>query len=327
MSAKLIVVFKDSLMGSPVGLQYKIYANGNEIDNSIVSPGKGLLIYDLITNGSKVVILSHGQKKEIHSASQYKINVFAITGDSRKEIGSALLLDGKKITVIIVSPWTRVPINLGMTGDDFQGDFFDIEYEKRESSTIQLGTRNTVITSVKIAIKDIPRKIIITALKYRGSSQWSGAAKKTCYHPILNEAYHFSEYTNKCSAFVSDVLLEAGLNLPWIETGYARYTPQWLYQKLRPPLAEEWANPELLKENWDYFNAPMPGDIGAYVKKEVGATGHVGIIIAQGVTISANSEIIIVNDAGFRNKNGTARVSHHYMELDFIAFRRYRKDG
>ena len=324
MSSELLVVFKDSLMGSPSGLQYKITANNIEIDNNNVSEHNNSLVYHFTTKGNIVTISSSGLQKAIPPASEYEIKISIIDKKSEKEIGSTILPNGKKVTMVVISPWTRVPINVNESGNNFYGDFFDVEYEERISSEISFGEKNTVIKSTKIVIKDIPRKIILTALKYRSSTKWAGEEEKDSYHPILKKTYHFGSNTNKCSAFVNDVLLEVGLTVPWIETGYARYTPQWLYQELRPPLAEEWADPTKLTEQWDYFSTPEPGDVGAYIKKEKGATGHVGIIIAAGVTISANSKTIIVNDAGFRNKNGTATISVSHTEFDFNVFRRYQ---
>ncbi|WP_417639062.1 hypothetical protein [Citrobacter freundii] len=324
MSSQLLVVFKDSLMGSPSGLQYKITVNDIEIDNNNVSEHNNSLIYHFTTKGDIITISSSSLQKTIPTASEYEIKIFILDKESEKEIGSTILPDGKKVTMVVVSPWTKVPINVNESGDNFPGDFFDVEYEERISSKISFGEKSTVIKSTKIVIRDIPRKIILTALKYRGSTKWAGTKEKNSYHPILKKTYHFGSNTNKCSAFVNDVLLEAGLTVPWIETGYAHYTPQWLYQELRPPLAEEWADPTKLAEQWKYSTTPQPGDVGAYIKKEKGATGHAGIIISSGVTISANSEVIIVNDAGFRNKNGTAITTKFHSENDFNSFRRYR---
>jgi hypothetical protein len=324
MSSELLVVFKDSLMGSPSGLQYKITVNNIEIENNLISEHNNSPAYNFTTKGNTVTISSSGLQKTIPTANKYEIKTFIIDNEVEKEIGSTILSDGKKVTMVIVSPWTRVPININKSGDNFHGDFFDVEYEERISSGISFGEKNTVIKSTKIVIRDIPRKIILTALKYRGSTKWAGEVEKDSYHPILKKTYHFGSNTNKCSAFVNDVLLESGLTVPWVETGYARYSPQWLYQELRPPLAEEWADPTKLTGQWDYFSTPLPGDVGAYIKKEKGATGHAGIIIAAGVTISANNREIIVNDAGFRNKNGTAAISISHTEFDFNAFRRYK---
>ncbi|PIT07854.1 multidrug ABC transporter ATP-binding protein [Snodgrassella alvi] len=59
---------------------------------------------------------------------------------------------------------------------------------------------------------------------------------------------------------------------------------------------------------------------GAYAHEYSDASGHVGIIIADGVTISASWERIEVNDSGFRHKNRTATSNDH----DFTVFRRYK---
>lgn len=64
----------------------------------------------------------------------------------------------------------------------------------------------------------------------------------------------------------------------------------------------------------------MPSDVGTYVTNYSDASGHTGIILSEGVTISAGWDKIEVNDSNFRNKNKTANNSDH----NFTVCRRYR---
>lgn len=65
----------------------------------------------------------------------------------------------------------------------------------------------------------------------------------------------------------------------------------------------------------------MPSDVGTHVTNYSDASDHTGIILSDGVTISAGWDKIEVNDSGFRNKNKTANDSDH----DFTVFRRYKR--
>ena len=155
MSSELLVVFKDSLMGSPSGLQYKITVNDIEIDNNNVSEHNNSLIYHFTTKGDIITISSSSLQKTIPTASEYEIKIFILDKESEKEIGSTILPDGKKVTMVVVSPWTKVPINVNESGDNFPGDFFDVEYEERISSKISFGEKSTVIKSTSHTEKNI----------------------------------------------------------------------------------------------------------------------------------------------------------------------------
>ncbi|WP_445336788.1 hypothetical protein [Citrobacter koseri] len=106
MSSELLVVFKDSLMGSPSGLQYKITANNIEIDNNNVSKHNNSLVYHFTTKGNIVTISSSGLQKAIPPASEYEIKISIIDKKSEKEIGSTILPNGKKVTMVVISPLT-----------------------------------------------------------------------------------------------------------------------------------------------------------------------------------------------------------------------------
>lgn len=317
MASKLIIVFKDSLMGSPSELKFKVLANNIEIDKSIIPKNTDTSInYNFENNGNLVKITSSTKKKSsITKSNSYEIKIFVLSSNgSEKNIGSAILLDQKKLTIVAISPWTKIPFNI-LNGEKYNGDYFDIEYEKRKSSSTP---KEKEIRVARITVKDIPRKIIMAALRHRGDTKWSGGSVVTSTHPELKESVTFKSGTNKCNVFVNDVLTEANIKVAWIEHGKSKYIPY--YKKLSPPTAGEWANTSLLLNNWLVEKKPLPGDVGAYAFGYSNASGHVGIIVTDGVTISAGWEKIELNDAGFRVKQNTATNNDH----DFTVFRRYK---
>jgi hypothetical protein len=117
----------------------------------------------------------------------------------------------------------------------------------------------------------------------------------------------YAEKTNKCNQFVADVIEQSGLPRPEVpyenvEGGYkdlirTRFT--------RDPSAHEWADPNVGIPGW---SAPMPvsqarrGDV---IAQGHGRFGHVGIVVAPGLTVSANTAvspqgIVTQNNWGFR---------------------------
>lgn len=319
MAAKLIIAFKDSLMGSPSEMKFKVLANDIEIDKSIIPKNKDASItYDFENEGNLVNITSSTKiKTSVAKSHSYEIKIFVLSSNgSEKNIGSAILFDQKKLTIIAISPWTKIPFNI-LNGEKYSGDYFDVEYEKRKSSSTP---QEKELRVARITVKDIPRRIIMTALRHRGDTKWSGDSLVTSNHPELKESVTFKVGTNKCNVFVNDVLTEANLRVAWIEHGKSKYIPY--YKKLSPPTAGEWANTSLLLKNWLVEKKPLPGDIGAYAFGYSDASGHVGIIVTDGVTISAGWNKIELNDAGFRKKQNTATINDH----DFTVFRRYKGD-
>jgi hypothetical protein len=320
MSAKLIITFKDSLMGAPTGLHYKVLANNKEIDYAVITNSHNNTIrYTFKDKGQQVIILSsNGKQTTISKATSYNIilKIIDTQHNLEKVIGSELLMNNKQLTMIAISPWTKIslgnkdldPISIDRLMSS--QNFFEIEYNQKNTSNS--------LNTIRIVIKDLPRKIVLTALKYKHSTKWAGNSIVKSTHPILNKTVIYKENTNKCNVFVNDVLTEAGISVAWIEHGKSVYVPVW--KRCSPPTAGEWANKSLLKHNWDATTTPLPGDIGAYAHEYSDASGHVGIIIADGVTISAGWERIEVNDSGFRHKNGTATSNDH----DFTVFRRYK---
>jgi len=98
--------------------------------------------------------------------------------------------------------------------------------------------------------------------------------------------------TNKCNHAVADWIYEATGSAP----GY----------KGRPPLAHEWADPNVKIENWSPpfpVSEAQPGDVIA--QEHGGQFGHVGIVVGPGLAATADAlepppGIVIVNDWGFR---------------------------
>lgn len=314
MKSRLVISFKNSLMGPSSGLNYRVTVNNVSIDQSTVKDTNSPLVYEFeeISSGRVVIFNSEGVNVEINRGNSYqiKIGVIDINSNIEKEVGVETLNTGKQLTMVIVSPWTKISIqNIGR--DDFSGGFYNVEYKINKTGEIR---------ELKIAIKDIPRKIITTALKYRGDIKWAGTTSVASRHPELGDEVTFGSGTNKCNIFVNDVLTESGVKVAWIEHGKSTNIP--FYKRLSPPTAGEWANSSKLLNSWSVENTPEPGDVGAYSYNYSDASGPVGIIIADGVTISAGWNKIELNDCGFRVKYNTA--SEPSQEHDFTIFRRYK---
>lgn len=105
----------------------------------------------------------------------------------------------------------------------------------------------------------------------------------------------FGPGTNKCNKFVYDVLVEVHVTPPPKVTIYVFFG--------RPPLAGEWADPKVAIDGWEVVATPLPGDVIAEKHLYSDATGHVGIVVGSGLTVSASSYVggvIVENDWGFR---------------------------
>jgi len=326
--AKLIVVFKDSLMGTPSGLNYQILVEGEVLQDDIVTSfdnEKVVFIFkENQTDKSKIIISSNGLQKIIDRKNSYQIIIMIVDSQTKVKsiIYSGNLAEKKSLTITAVSPWTKIPLGESVKKDfSSDGDFFEVQYEQKYE-TKENPEEVNISKTVKVMIKDIPRKIVLTALKHRWSTLWAADARKTSeLNKKLNKTVTFDIETNKCNLFVNDVLTEVGINVPWTEHGHALGIKHFLgYDGFGPPLAGEWGEASKFTEDWSASNTPFPGDVGAYAHDYGDATGHVGIIVTNGVTVSAGSDQIEVNDAGFRNKNGTAHRNDH----DFTIFRRYK---
>jgi cell wall-associated NlpC family hydrolase len=130
--------------------------------------------------------------------------------------------------------------------------------------------------------------IVRVARSKVGSQDWAYAKEKD----------DFGKNTNKCNKFVYDVLVEAGVKPPPVVPKYVVFT--------RPPTAGEWADPQVKIEGWAVVSSAQPGDVVAEAHQYSDATGHVGIVVAEKLTVSAAATVggtIVQNDWGFRKDN------------------------
>lgn len=149
-----------------------------------------------------------------------------------------------------------------------------------------------------VFIEDSRQKIAKIARKYRGRTDWAFEKRKDNFPPN----------TDKCNKFVYDVTKEAGAE-PLVRGSDG---------KLRPPLAAEWANPNVDIPNWRVLapeEKPQPGDVAAYpLPGHSGYTGHSGIVTsvdADGTThATAAHHDVVGPDDKFQHVKG-------------ITFRRY----
>jgi hypothetical protein len=127
------------------------------------------------------------------------------------------------------------------------------------------------------------------AKKHVGSTAWAHEANRPPY----------SSGTNKCNLFVYEVLNAAGKPVPmkirfsWRSFGNVRY----------PPLAGQWADPDVDIPGWVVVAHPLPGDVVAMKEDFSDASGHVGIVTGPGTSVSVSSDTgtVVQNDWGFRS--------------------------
>lgn len=131
------------------------------------------------------------------------------------------------------------------------------------------------------------RAALVQAAKDRvGLDTWAYDADRPPYGPG----------TSKCNLFVYETANAAGATVPmmtrwsWRHFGHVEY----------PPLAGQWADPNVEIPGWVIVSDPRPGDIAAEAIDYADATGHVGIVTGEGTTVSATSDTVIENDWGFR---------------------------
>jgi hypothetical protein len=127
--------------------------------------------------------------------------------------------------------------------------------------------------------------IVRVARSKVGSKDWMYSVKKD----------EFAANTNKCNKFVYDVVVEAKVKPAPEVSVYLIFS--------RPPTAGEWADPKVTITGWDVVTTPQAGDVVAEAHRYADATGHVGIVVAAGLTVSAASTVggvIVENDWGFR---------------------------
>lgn len=327
--------FVDKLQHPISGLHYRVKQSGLLLKQGKTTGdgvlGPFVLFTPETTQKEQSEILSKvtGSKGTFKTQSpDAPLEVFIVTdNNTEKLLHSTPIKWDKRQQVIARSDWVKIPMPLrpdtaGLASEKSARrqscGFAEVQYE------IGYNTNNLATTTVTLC--DLPKKIVDIALKYRNSKSWAyGATKVSQSHPALNETITIPENRNKCSLFVYDVLTEAGLSVPWIERGKSTYIPG--FKKLYPPLADDWANTAKLK-NWAADHTPLPGDVGAYVVNWSDATGHVGIVVAPGVTVSAGQDEVEVNDVGFRVMKMSAKdralntSSGINGQHDFTVFRR-----
>lgn len=303
---------KDGNAGS-----YVIVKNGTEAKSDV----------DKLVGG-----LPKGSQTLYTNSPDAPIEIHIVTDTKEKKLLHQTAIKWNQCSRIVArSKWIKINLpltpNTAQERDEAQQrtetcGFATVQYEVGSPGTKKFAT-------AKVIVCDLPKKIIDTAMKYRGSTVWAYSAAKSTRHPD-GHTRDFSAGTNKCSLFVHDVLTEAGLKVPWIEYGRISRMLPW-YQKLSPPVAEEWATAGKLATNWNSSSTPQPGDVGAYKVNYADASGHVGFVVCPGVTISAGSKTVLVNDAGFRVKKmtpqeRTANDSQRetQREHDFTLFRRHK---
>ncbi|WP_411835882.1 CHAP domain-containing protein [Pseudomonas chlororaphis subsp. aurantiaca] len=312
MKSEITLVFKDFLMDTPDGVHFELLIDNKPIDKKITNKQESTITYTLTARKLETTVRGpdNAALTTIESKPKYEVSLLIVSAaGNNKAIGKATLTAGNRLNLVAVSPWTKIQLSAQDTPSN--DNFYSVEYGVKNN--------NNEIRTVKIAVHDIPRKILMKALSHRGSTDWAGPKEKESLpHPTLEKTTSFKKNTNKCNLFVYDVLTSVGISVALIEHGRLTWLPG--NGSLSPPLAAEWGNPDKLLNSWKVETQPLPGDIGAYTANYSNASGHVGFVVAKGVCVSAGWLKVEVNDAGFRNFNGTASRGDH----DFTVFRRYK---
>ena len=90
------------------------------------------------------------------------------------------------------------------------------------------------------------------------------------YH---DRAGNFPAGSYKCNKFVYDVAISAGAEVPDL------YGGGW------PPTARAWGNPNVEIPGWEIVNTPQAGDVVGQWRNYSDATGHVGIVVDNNLTV------------------------------------------
>jgi hypothetical protein len=172
----------------------------------------------------------------------------------------------------------------------------------------------TVVTPMASAAATVRAKIAAKAMGYLHSTKW-----------LANKVVGgFPAGSNKCNKFVYDVLAEAGATAPTFQ--HHRHIPagvpliggaplaSW-WDTTLPITAGDWANRTKKIPGWEVVTDPQPGDIVAESIRYTDATGHTGIVVDGGQSVSAAEADddmkqpkggpgeIILTHFGFRNKS------------------------
>ncbi|MEO8404594.1 MAG: DUF6443 domain-containing protein [Chitinophagaceae bacterium] len=147
-----------------------------------------------------------------------------------------------------------------------------------------------------------------------GSHEWDADKEKD----------NFAEGTNKCNKFVYDILKQVGAS-PGTPNGNP--IKKFFGGQGSPPTAKQWADPNYAIPNWRVLQpgeSPEPGDVVAQQIDYTDATGHVGIVVANGQTVSQESEpqeIVGQGNFGFRADNDMSHDGRGHRSD--VVFRRY----
>jgi RHS repeat-associated protein len=163
--------------------------------------------------------------------------------------------------------------------------------------------------------KTTAEKITDLAKSKVGSHDWDFAKKKD----------NFPKNKDKCNKFVYDILEQSGAS-PGTPNGNP--IKKIFGGQSYPPTADQWADPNYKIPNWRVLlpgESPEPGDVVAQqIPYSNGATGHVGIVVGDGQTVSQESdpiEIVGLGNFGFRADDDKSHGgTGHYSD---VVFRRY----
>jgi RHS repeat-associated protein len=154
----------------------------------------------------------------------------------------------------------------------------------------------------------VRKKIAEIATNYEGRDDWALDKIKD----------NIPAGVDKCNKFVADVLNEAGVDPGNPNSTWKRITEG----KGTPPTAAQWADKNFPIKNWYVLlpgETPQPGDViaMAYNHPSGNYTGHVGIMVAPGLTASQDSytQKVKVGPWGFRTLEITEVVVRRYIPL------------
>ena len=140
MNSELIISFKDFLMGLPTGLRFKILIDNSELTTGIIDKAHETLKFSFKTLDNKTLNAyldeNYAPIKTVPIKASYQINLQLLNpaGHVEKSVGTATLNRGKRLTIVAVSPWVKVPLSGGGTS----GSFWEVEYNiKHEGDRVE----------------------------------------------------------------------------------------------------------------------------------------------------------------------------------------------
>ena len=126
-----------------------------------------------------------------------------------------------------------------------------------------------------------------------GAANEEAEKQSTDWSPSVQRG-NFPPKKNKCELFVAEMAERGGAFVPRMKGHLLGY----------PPNAGDWGDPNVKIFGWKIVGTPQPGDVAAikYVTRD-NATGHCGIYVGNGQTVSAasNPAMVVRNPWGFRS--------------------------